>query len=515
MLSQFTDETISLMKDAMQSPKDGESLLAKTGFTQPSTAVTGLQGYMLEGPAKHLYPVITPLRNVIPRVNDGFSTQANWKAILSPDSTLEFPGVSEGNRARSLTPTVADYNAVFKGFGYEHKATFEAQYAGRTYEDIQAVMRLEALQAAMVGEEFAILGGNGSVVGTALGQANTPVGTLKTTTGSMSAQATACYVIGLTLAGLRSSLGTGATAWAYTSSTATYLPTASGAVVKVAFTRTNEDASTDTIKPGHGQMSAEASPLITTTSTSLGVDWVVAPKKGEIAWAWYTGATSAAACSLTAITTVPIFKQRLDAVATQKANATDLNVDESQDTLMYDGILTQIFNGGYYKTGLSLTATGAGGVTELDDFFQYEFDVNRLTNFRIYCNSRDRIGISRLIMGNGTANSAVRLTVPEGPGQIDLTANTVVSGYHNPVDGSVMPITVHPYLPAGTILIKSEGPLPYPQADVPNVWQIRNRQEYYSIDWPRTSRKYQIGVYWDGVLQGYFPSGNGIIQLAA
>lgn len=45
------------------------------------TTSTGLVAYDLEAPAKNLYPVLTPLRNRIPRVtkSSGAGTAANWK----------------------------------------------------------------------------------------------------------------------------------------------------------------------------------------------------------------------------------------------------------------------------------------------------------------------------------------------------------------------------------------------------------------------------------------------------
>ena len=35
--------------------------------------------------------------------------------------------------------------------------------------------------------------------------------------------------------------------------------------------------------------------------------------------------------------------------------------------------------------------------------------------------------------------------------------------------------------------------------------QIRTRQDYYQIEWPLRTRKYEYGVYADEVLQHYFP----------
>jgi len=77
--------------------------------------------------------------------------------------------------------------------------------------------------------------------------------------------------------------------------------------------------------------------------------------------------------------------------------------------------------------------------------------------------------------------------------------------------GQVIPIRIHPNLPAGTILITTSK-LPYPLSNVTNVMQVRTRQDYYQIEWPLRSRKYEYGVYADEVLQHYFPPSMGVIN---
>ena len=70
-------EILELVKTSQLKPNDD----ILKNFTQPGSATTGLQGYDLEAPSKKLYPLLTPLRNKIPRRGGGFATQANWKEI--------------------------------------------------------------------------------------------------------------------------------------------------------------------------------------------------------------------------------------------------------------------------------------------------------------------------------------------------------------------------------------------------------------------------------------------------
>ena len=65
-------------------------------------------------------------------------------------------------------------------------------------------------------------------------------------------------------------------------------------------------------------------------------------------------------------------------------------------------------------------------------------------------------------------------------------------------------------MPAGTILMTTKM-LPYPLSGVGNVMQIRTRQDYYQIEWPLRSRRYEYGIYVDEVLQHYFPPSMAVI----
>jgi hypothetical protein len=47
---------------------------------------------------------------------------------------------------------------------------------------------------------------------------------------------------------------------------------------------------------------------------------------------------------------------------------------------------------------------------------------------------------------------------------------------------------------------------------VSNVTQMLMRQDYYQLEWPLVSRKYEYGVYADGVLQCYAPFSLGVIN---
>src|SRR3954469_12721108 len=146
-------ETLQQMQEAltksfsapMADPRMPDSL-AKSTFSQSNSATTGLTFYDLEAGAKFLYPVLTPLRNEIPRVSGKGGIQANWRAVTGINTTGIQIGVSGGNRGAVMAVSTQDYVAAYKGIGIEDNVDFEAQYSGQNFEDIRALAAKVGLQ---------------------------------------------------------------------------------------------------------------------------------------------------------------------------------------------------------------------------------------------------------------------------------------------------------------------------------------------------------------------------------
>ena len=98
---------------------------------------------------------------------------------------------------------------------------------------------------------------------------------------------------------------------------------------------------------------------------------------------------------------------------------------------------------------------------------------------------------------------------------IGIVAGGVITYYFNPfaVNGGMMiPVKLHPTLPAGTILFHCENlPAQYQSNNVPNVAEVKTRQDYYQIDWPMVTRAQDVGVYAEEVLAVYAPFALGLI----
>jgi hypothetical protein len=503
MQGNITQDTIELLKAAMQDPN---SELAKA-WTQAGSAISGLTAYDLEAPAKTLYPVLTPLRNRIPRVSGKGGIQANWRAVTAINTAKISAGVVEGKRGGMITTTTTDQLAAYKGLGLEDSVTFEAQYAGQTFEDIRARAVRGLLNSLMIQEEFIILGGNGAAVASAKPTitltehlvAVSPGGQLKSATKYKAG------VVALTLEGFK-------------------LATVAGGIVQTYSRTAGGGDSADTVNGGTGVPSDPVEITISTSGVntqSMKLSCPVVP--GAVAYAWYWGAT-ASDLLLGAITTVNSYVAQTEVAAgTQKLSALAAT-DYAKNALLFDGLLYQCWksgSGAYIKDmatgsltvnacGTSLTAGTDGTITELDVMLQSMWDNYRLSPTRLIMASQEINYIrKKVLLGSTTAGQ--RFVFQSD--QSGITGGYKVNAYLNPFgmgEAKPIPIEHHPDMPNGVIFADTDD-LPYTLSGVTNVKQIRTRQEYYQIEWPLRTRKYEYGVYCDEVLQNYFPPAFGII----
>lgn len=481
--------TLALIKSAHQTPNEA---LAKA-WTQSGSAVSGITAYDLEAGAKLLYPVITPLRNSIPRVSGAGGIQANWRGITGVNTGNLSVGVGGGNRSGVMSSTTKDYIAAYRTIGLEDFATFEAELAAQGFDDLKARAVEGLLRSLMIGEEKVILGGNGSV---ALGITPTPTVATGTTGGTLAALAYNVICVALAFDGYQSG-------------------SVSGGVVG-AVSRTNADGSTDAYGGGSAQKSAAGA--ITTVGTTSTISASVVAVKNAVAYAWYWGVAGSEL--LGAITTINSVLITATAAGTQNASVLSV-ADNSTNTLLFDGLLSQINTTGSNSysftmatgtagTGTPLTSDSAGGIVEIDNALKAFWDNYRLSPTKIYVSSQEMLNITKKILA-GSATAAQRFVFNSDQGM--LAGGAMVRSYLNKfaMDGAVeIPVKLHPNMPSGTIMFYCDS-LPYPLSNVSNVLQIRARRDYYQIEWPLRSRKYEYGVYSDEVLQNYFPPAFGMI----
>src|SRR5579871_5991796 len=195
-MNSITQDSLALLKQALAAPNYD---LAKSIST-----ATGLVAYDLQAPAKNLYPFVTPIRNVMPRVGGGTGTATNWRQVNAIiGSGFDAMGwVPEGQRSGQMSYSTSSKSATYVTIGEEDAATFEAISAGREFEDIQARMTFRLLQKMMLKEEMAILAGNASL------QLGTPATPSLSVSGSGATLPSATYsviVVALTLEGYQNS----------------------------------------------------------------------------------------------------------------------------------------------------------------------------------------------------------------------------------------------------------------------------------------------------------------------
>jgi hypothetical protein len=482
-------QTLDAIQKAQRAPISDPRLsdaLAKSTFSQSGSPTSGLTFYDLEAGAKFVYPVLTPLRNEVPRVSGKGGIQAAWRAVTAVNVNGTRAGVSGGNRGGVIAVATKDYTANYKGLGLEDNVDFEAQYAGQGFDDVRAIAARTLMESLMIQEEVTILGGNSSAV--ALGITPTP-SLADVGTGGTLAFNTAYSVICVAL-----------------SLDAVINGSVAGGIQSL-ITRINADSSQDQFGGGAAQKSTNAT--VTTANDSNNTHSITAslaaPVAGAFGYAWFWG--TAGSELLGAITANPSVTVTATATGTQTAASLPA-ADWSQNNLVFDGFIYQCLaaNSNAYVKAISgtLTADNAGGIVEIDAALKDRWDNYRLGPDTMWVNSQQALDISKKILAGGStgAQRFVFNSVQDA-----LNAGVMVRTYLNRFSmagGQTIDIKIHPNVPNGMILFTSKR-LPYPLSNVGNVAQIRTRQEYYQIEWPLRSRKYEYGVYCDEVLQHYFP----------
>src|SRR5437660_976322 len=374
-----TQDTLDLVRGALNTPDDR---IAKT-----ISISTGLVAYDLQAPAKNLFPVVTPIRNSLPRVGGGTGTASNWRQVVA--LTLE---------------------------GYQNSALA------------------------------------------------TGVATTKTITGA--------------------------------------------------------DGKTFVLSGGSSNKSANATQAVTLGQTLFAS---VTALQGAVAYAWYIG--TAGAETLQAITTINSATFAAPLAGGQQAVAAVTADNSANPNYAYDGLLTaalkagsnayvSILPTGTAGTGTPLTASGRGSVNEIDTMFQQMWNQYQVSPTVLYVNVQELKNITAKVLSNASG-PLLRYEVSGDGNAYDLAAAGAVSFYFNPFTlngGLRIPVRIHPRVPAGTIIGWAENlPIQYQSNEVPNVAEIKSRQDYYQIHWPVVTRQRQVGVYAEEVLAIYAPFALGVI----
>jgi hypothetical protein len=487
-MNSITQESLELMKGALAAP---DSRLAKSIST-----ATGLLAYDLQAPAKNLYPFVTPLRNIIPRVGGGVGSATNWRQVNAIiGSGFDSMGwVPEGQRSGQMSYSTSNKTSPFVTIGEEDAATFEAISAGRQFEDIQAQMAFRLLQKMMLKDENGNPGGQRVIV---------------------SRDTRHSHLVGI---GFRRN-----PARCDLFCEEGYQNSSILGGVATSKTVTGADGKSFALSGGSSAISAEASQAVILGQTLF---CSVSPLQGAVAYAWYVSTTSGSE-TLQAITTINSLAISTPlGTGTQSQSAVTAD-NSANSSYAYDGLLTtalkpgsnayvNIMPTGTAGAGTPLTASGRGSIVEIDTMFQKMWDNFQVSPTALYVNSQELKNITAKVLSSASG-PLLRYDSPAdgSAGEYQLTASGVVQFYYNPFalnGGLRIPIRIHPKVPPGTVIGWAENlPIQYQSNEVPNVAEIKTRQDYYQIDWPIVTRQRQLGVYAEEVLAVYAPFAMGVI----
>jgi len=493
--------------DSLRNPSEdiARSIMTAAGMDPNSlqktiSTGTGLIAYDLQAPAKNLYPVYTPIRNRLPRTPGGVGTATNWRQINAIiGSGWDGMGwVPEGQRSGQMSYNTSNKAASFVTLGEEDAATFEAIAAGKSFEDIQAKMTMRMLQKMMLKEEMGLLFGNTSV------QLGTPTAATLSAAGSTGTLPALTYsVIAVALTGegyANSSLTNG---------------------IATSKTITGADGKAYSLNGGSSMKSASATQAVTLGQILSASVPVVT---GAVAYAWFVGAVGAE--SLQAITTINSIA--ISAPLTVRQLATAITIDSSTNATAFDGLFTAAAKSGsgaavtYLATGTpgvgtALTASGRGSVNEIDAMMLAMWQNYQVSISILFVNAQEMKNITTKVLTGASGGSLINYFQDPKAGEYILTAGGVVEFYYNPFmapgAGRRIPIMIHPNVPPGTIVgWAAELPIQYQSNEVPNIAEVKTRNDYYQIDWPIVTRQRQVGVYVEEVLAIYAPFAFGVIS---
>jgi hypothetical protein len=544
-----TDQLAAIQQD-IASLRDDVSKDWNQAYPETGGYNTQLAPYNLQDPAKLLVPRETPLRNTVPRTNNGKGSAVQFRRILgwtnanvggvadqAPFLASEFPtaqGIALPQFGGQSTTTGGvqgstgvplrrgqkiNYAADSKTINYTEMSlsdsvSWKQQYIAQGFQDIRQLSHTATLWAHMVGEEKALLYSRGA-------SANGYTGALATPSG---------------LTASSSAAGGGGT-----------IPLGTYSIFVTAV-------------GGWGE--SPPSNVVTTTaiSGSPGTLTVTAwPATIAGAWAWNVYVFTAATGNFFYQTTVPYGTPGALASGTVLTSFNNTSgtlaqnaADSSSNVNGYDGFLTVLLNpavSGYVAT-YAAQATAANSVNSISGIGQAgapaQGDTPWQTLFKTiygagtepgnYAQSgtatlygQKLLADPDVVYVDGVIRSALGTFVEHGGGtglssgnpggyRITLsrdevsgvTVGSVVTGMVNQTTGKFVDFAVHPYMPLGTSFAWSKT-LPVPDSQVSNTFEVENVVDYVGYDWPDIQFTYDFSTYYLGTFIPYAPAWSGAI----
>jgi len=482
-------------------------------LTVPLSAATqGLVPYDLVNPSRLIYPVYSPLRNKLPRVQgQGTSRRVNAVTGISgsktsggsgggqglvvdisladvPNSSMQMPG---GTYPTNMPPTgkqsAVALNIPYQFFGMSEALSWLAQFAGQGYEDISALANLVLLQQFMLQEEFQMIAGNTTAITApttaptiALRTAGTNEVSFNSTISNFTVFVTAANEYGETVSATHSNTLTSVVA---------------GTVVDLTMAQSLPAGA----EWWNVYISTNASPTIANAwlaysgfgGVRLTLQGPTAPSSGSQPPASDSG-TSGANRMLGVIPTLT------GAASTGGSNYPT-------------GVGWQA---GYYQPNvgshLSIATLNPmlNGLWNSSPQYGSGFGSFKASPSELIGNSTDIMNLSNDIVQAGQANNYQMLI--EQSQMAGVIAGAAVSQYVNPFTRDILKLLVHPWWPQGTTVAMSYQ-VPYSWSNVSNIWEMAMVQDYLSVSWPVIDPTFRYSMFMYGALICNAPMYCGIL----
>ena len=460
------------------------------------TTSTGFTPYVLETPAKVIFPVQAPMVQLTPRMVGKGTDIEHWKSVLSifnqagPFSQTHWGGTTDGSTTiDSPVYVLNNYTATYQTISQYNSVTFQSQWRSRALEgDMLARRKVELVYALKLQEENWIINGASK-----LWRPAKPLLTASTTGGSLAAatywvQVSAVNGNGETLPSAAASVTT-------TGSTSSITILFEGVIGATSY---NVYVGTGSTQPANGSMFI----AVTTNFTPNGLPQQPADYIGSmsISTLMTTNPTSGAHPLTTSTATV------------------STNVFDGMISLCYLNPNTggNLSVGEQGMTSVIVQPSQSSGLLVLQDLqllFRKMFSQAMADPSHLFVSPVEAVTIDNLV---GTASNFRILAEPQSAGSIgNLIGGQKVTHILNQVTGTTVQVVTLPYLPQGTIVAGSFS-IPFPAPDVQDPpFRMMINQDYTSIDYPPTQANPQtwgFGCFVDEALVNQYQGGWGVLE---
>ena len=478
-----SDETIALFSKSVEADVAKNSgPWSNTNPLNYNPGNVGFTPFDLQDSIEFLVPVMTPLRNSIPRRKaQGQAVQirqitgySNSRTGGVPNLNTFFNSATNTSTYNGITlnrPNTISYSAdalvvPFVENGISDSVEYQAQFAAQGFTDLRQLSNTAAIYSHMLGEENNILNSTSAV---------------------------------LPVAGVTATTDNGGTATGLPAGTYTPLVTISSAFGES--------------KALTGQSTTVAAgESVTVALNSVPVGAVALNVYVTVSGIHYVGRTTSTASGsfpvLFAVTpTLPSTSADNGSSPEYQFGGTPLG------TTGYTGMISTLLgNGstpaaaGYVKAVNGPLGTAAP-FGEINTMLVEMWETNRAQPGTLYTSGRIQAALLAEIQQQGSATSyrANYMTGDDG-----IIVGGAVTGITSPVGGPALNIVAHPFIPEGVVIAHSTT-LPSPVSGVPGTATIDNVVDLTTIEWPQIGMSYDLSTYQYGSFVFHTPGFDGIL----